>query len=111
MPDNYLPLLQYVEHDLEEVQWHDGAGDSTTNYQFPMMPSREPRFVQKLDELHQQSPGKYLRHERKLACKKHSKRYKGVSGNLTSQHLTNGLNDTNKKGVAFLKMYDSGHQT
>jgi hypothetical protein len=64
MSDNYQPLLQYVEHDLEEVQWHDDIGDSTTNYQFPMMPSQEPRFLQKLDVFHQQGPGKYLRHER-----------------------------------------------
>jgi hypothetical protein len=31
--------------------------------------------------------------------------------NLTLQHLTDKLNDTNKKGVAFFKMHDSGHQT
>jgi hypothetical protein len=30
--------------------------------------------------------------------------------NLTSQHLTYGLDDTNKKGVAFFEMHDFGHQ-
>jgi hypothetical protein len=39
MSDNHQLLLQYVEHDLEEAQWHDSAGDLTTNYQFPAMPS------------------------------------------------------------------------
>jgi hypothetical protein len=82
MPDNHQPVLQYVEHDLEEVQWHDGAGDSTTNYQFPVMPSQEPRFIQKLDELHQQSPGKYLRHERKLVCKNTAKDTRGFQKTL-----------------------------
>jgi hypothetical protein len=42
---------------------------------------------------------------------KTQQRYKGASRNLTLQHLADGLNDTNKKGVAFLKMHDSGHQT
>jgi hypothetical protein len=48
---------------------------------------------------------------KKISLQKHSKRYNGASRNLTSQHLANELNDTNKKGVAFLKMYDFGHQT
>jgi hypothetical protein len=82
MSDNCRSPLQYVEHDLEEVQWHDGAGDSVTNYQFHVMPSREPRFVQKLDVLHQQSPGKYLRHERKLARKNIAKDTRGLKETL-----------------------------
>jgi hypothetical protein len=82
MPENRQPLLQYVEHDFEEVQWDDGAGDSTTNYQSLVMPSREPRFVQKLDELHQQSSGKYLRHERKLVCKNTAKDTRGFQETL-----------------------------
>jgi hypothetical protein len=31
--------------------------------------------------------------------------------NLTSQHLTDRLDNTNKKGVAFFEMHDFGHQT
>jgi hypothetical protein len=31
--------------------------------------------------------------------------------NLTSQHLADGLDNTNKKGVAFFEMHDFGHQT
>jgi hypothetical protein len=64
MSDNHQLLLQYVEHDLKEAQWHDGAEDHTTNCQFLAMLSREPRFVQKPDAFHQQGPGKYLRQER-----------------------------------------------
>jgi hypothetical protein len=78
MSDNRRLPLQYVEHDLEEVQWHDGTGDSTINNQFPEMPSRDPRFVQKLDVLHQQSPGRYLRQERKLANKNTTKDTRGL---------------------------------
>jgi hypothetical protein len=54
-------LLQCVEHDLEEAEWHDGAGDQTTNCRLPLMLSQEPQFVQKPDVSQQQSPGKYLR--------------------------------------------------
>jgi hypothetical protein len=64
MSDNHQLLLQYVEHDLEEAQWHGGAEYQTTNYQLPAMLSREPWFVQKPDAFHQQGPGKYLGHER-----------------------------------------------
>jgi hypothetical protein len=74
MSDNHKLLPQYAEHDLEEAQWHDGTGDQTTNYQFPAMLSREPRFVQKPDAFHQQGPGKYLKHERILT---HNSRVKG----------------------------------
>jgi hypothetical protein len=31
--------------------------------------------------------------------------------NLTLQHLTDGLDNTNKKGVAFFEVYDFEHQT
>jgi hypothetical protein len=74
MPDNHQLLPQYVEHDLEEAQWHDGAGDQTTNCQFHVMLSREPRLIQKPDAFHQQGPGKYPRHERILT---HNNRVKG----------------------------------
>jgi hypothetical protein len=61
---------------------------------------------------HQQGPGKYLRYEKILT---HNSGVKGkkrkAARNLTSQHLIDILNDTNKKGVAFFKMHDSGHQT
>jgi hypothetical protein len=66
MFDNHQLLPQYAEHDLEEAQWHNGAWDQTTNCQFPVMLSREPRFVQKPNAFHQRGPGKYLRHERIL---------------------------------------------
>jgi hypothetical protein len=66
MSDNHQLLPQYAEHDLEEAQWHNGAGGQTTNCQFPVMLSQEPRFIQKPDVFHQQGPGKYLRHERIL---------------------------------------------
>jgi hypothetical protein len=66
MLDNHQSLPQYVEHDLEEAQWHDGAWDQTTNCRFPLMLSRELRFAQQPDESHQQGPGKYLRHEKTL---------------------------------------------
>jgi hypothetical protein len=110
MPDNHQQLPQYAECDLEEAQWHDGTGDQTTNCQFPVMLSREPRFVQKPDAFHQQGPGKYLRHGRILTHNSGVKEKK-ARRNLTSQHLTDRLNDTNKKGVAFFRMHDSGHQT
>jgi hypothetical protein len=110
--DNHQLLPQYAEHDLEEAQWHDGARDQTTNYQFPLMLSREPRFIQKPDVSHQQGPGKYLGHEKDINQQEWSKRKKRKAArNLTSQHLTGRLNDTNKKGVAFFKMHDFGHQT
>jgi hypothetical protein len=64
---------QYVERDLAEVQWDDGVGDPTTNYQFPVTPSREPQFVQKLEDFHQQGPGKYLRRQRALVHKNTAK--------------------------------------
>jgi hypothetical protein len=74
------------------------------------MLSREPRFAQKPNVSHQQGPGKYLRHEKILTDNS------GVKGkgerllrNLTSQHLTDRFDDTNKKGVAFFKVHDSGH--
>jgi hypothetical protein len=35
--DNHQLLLQCAEHDLEEAQWHDGAGDQTINCQFLAM--------------------------------------------------------------------------
>jgi hypothetical protein len=112
MFDNHQLLPQYAEHNLEEAQWHDGAGGQTTNCQFPTMLSREPRFIQKPDAFHQQGPGKYLRHERILTHNSAVKiKKREAARNLTSQHLTDGLNDTNKKGVAFFKMHDSGHQT
>jgi hypothetical protein len=66
MLDNHQSLPQYAERDLEEAQWHDGAGDQTTNCRFPLMPSREPWFVQKLDASHQQGPDKYMRYEKIL---------------------------------------------
>jgi hypothetical protein len=66
MLDNHQSPPQYVEHDLEEAQWHDGAWDQTTNWQFPPMLSREPRFAQQPDESHQQGPSKYLIHEKIL---------------------------------------------
>jgi hypothetical protein len=74
MSDNHQLLSQYAEHDLEEAQWHDGAGDQATNYQFPVMLSQEPRFIQKPDAFHQRGPGKYLRHESILT---HSSGVKG----------------------------------
>jgi hypothetical protein len=64
MLDNHQSLPQYAERDLEEAQWHDGAGDQTTNCWFPLMLSREPRFIQKPDMSHQQGPGKYPRYEK-----------------------------------------------
>jgi hypothetical protein len=77
-----------------------------------VMLSREPRFVQKPNTLHQQGPGKYLGHKRISTHSSTVKiKRKRAARNLTSQHLTDGLNDTNKKGVAFFKMHDSGHQT
>jgi hypothetical protein len=66
MLDNHQSLPQYVEHDLEETQWHDGAWDQTTNCRFPPMLSREPQFAQQPDESHQQGLGKYPRHEKIL---------------------------------------------
>jgi hypothetical protein len=66
MPDNHQSLPQYAEHDLEEAQWHDDAGDQTTNCRFPLMLSREPRFIKKPDVSHQQGPGKYLGYEKIL---------------------------------------------
>jgi hypothetical protein len=112
MSDNHQLLPQYAEHDLEEAQWHDGAGGQTTNCQFPGMLSRELRFIQKPDAFHQQGPGKYLRHERILTHNSAVKiKKREAARNLTSQHLTDGLNDTNKKGVTFFKMHYSGHQT
>jgi hypothetical protein len=105
-------ITQYAEHDLEEAQWYDGAGGQTTNYQFPPMLSREPRFIQKPDVFHQQGPGKYLSNERILTHNSAVKiKKREAARNLTSQHLTDGLNDTNKKGVAVFKMHDSSHQT
>jgi hypothetical protein len=109
MSDNHQLLLQYAEDDLEEAQWHDGAGDQTTNCQFPVMLSREPQIIQKPDVFHQQGPGKYPRHER-ISTHNSTDKKKRAARNLTSQHLTDGLNDTNKKGVAFFKMHDFGHQ-
>jgi hypothetical protein len=76
------------------------------------MLSRESRFIQKPNAFPQQGPGKYLRHERILTHSSAVKiKKREAAGNLTSQHLTDGLHDTNKKGVAFFKMHDSGHQT
>jgi hypothetical protein len=76
------------------------------------MLSREPRFVQKPDVSHQQGPGKYLRYKKILTNNSGVKgKKRKAARNLTSQHLTNRLNDTNKKGVAFFEMHDSGHQT
>jgi hypothetical protein len=63
------------------------------------------------DTFHQQGPGKYLRHERISTHSSTIKIKKRAIRNLTSQHLTDRLNDTNKKGVAFFKMHYSGHQT
>jgi hypothetical protein len=74
MLNNHQSLPQYVEHDLEEAQWHDDAGDQTTNCRFTLMPSREPRFVQKPDVSHQQGPGKYLRYKKKLTHNSGGKR-------------------------------------
>jgi hypothetical protein len=112
MSDNHQLLLQCAEHDLEEAQWHDSTGDQTTNCQFLAMLSRGPQFVQKPDVFHQQGPCKYLRHKK---ISTHSSivkiKRKRAARNLTSQHLTDRLNDTNKKGVAFFKMHDSGYQT
>jgi hypothetical protein len=66
MLDNHQSLPQYVEHDLEEAQWHNDAWDQTANCRFPPTLSREPRFAQQPDESPQQGPGKYLRHEKIL---------------------------------------------
>jgi hypothetical protein len=48
------------------------------------MPSREPRFVQKLNVFHQQSPSKYLRHEGKLARKNTAK----IQGGFKKPYIT-----------------------
>jgi hypothetical protein len=112
MLGNHQSLPQYAEHDLEGAQWHDDAWDQTTNCRFTPMLSPEPRFAQQPDESHQQGPGKYLRHE-KILTNNSGVKGKGERSlrNLTSQHLTDRFNDTNKKGVAFFKVHDSGHQT
>jgi hypothetical protein len=39
------------------------------------------------------------------------KRKRKASRNLTSQHLSDRLDNTNEKGVAFFEMHDFGHQT
>jgi hypothetical protein len=50
--------------------------------------------------------------EKLLATNNGVKRKKRkVARNLTSQHLTDRFNNTNKKGVAFFKMHNFGRQT
>jgi hypothetical protein len=82
MSDNHQLLLQYAEDDLEEAQWHDGAGDQTTNCQFPVMLSREPQIIQKPDVFHQQGPGKYPRHERISTHNSTDKKKRGLQETL-----------------------------
>jgi hypothetical protein len=112
MSDNHRPLPQYAARDLEAEQWHDDAGDQTTNCSLPVMPSREPRFVQKPNVFHQQGPGKYLRHERILTHNSGGKeKERKAARSLTSQYFVDRLNNSYKKGVTFFKMHDPGHQT
>jgi hypothetical protein len=58
--DNHQPLLQYAERDPVEEQWRYDTADQPIKSRYLSMPSPEPQFVRKLDNLHQRDSSKYL---------------------------------------------------
>jgi hypothetical protein len=88
--DNHQPLLRYAECDPAEEQWRCDAADQPINYRYLSMPSPEPQFIQKPDDLHQRDSSKYLENTNlsEYEVKKISRKLKGVSRKLTFQLLT-----------------------
>jgi hypothetical protein len=88
--DNHQPLLQYAERNLAEEQWHHDAADQPIKYRYLSMPSPEPQFVWKPDNLHQRDSSKYLENTNlsEHEVEKISRKLKGVSRKLTFQLLT-----------------------
>jgi hypothetical protein len=88
--DNHQPLLQYAERDPAEEQWCCDIADQPIKYRYLLMPSPEPQFIRKLDDLHQQDSSKYLENANisELEVKNISRKLKGVSRKLTFQLLT-----------------------
>jgi hypothetical protein len=70
------------------------------------MHSPEPYFAQQPDVPQQQSPNKYLRQQKILDGSSGIKETREATRNLTSQHLANRIDNTNKEGVTFFEVHD-----